>query len=255
VDAGLAAELDAERQATQLGLTEALLPELDAQRLAAAHRIAVLLGEPPDALRDRLEQAAGTPLQAPDVPAAIPGEVLKRRPDVRRAEAEVAAAFARAGAARAEWYPKFVIQGLSGRQSTNAAGLTLGAGNFFSVGPGITIPIFSAGRIRSGIVASDAVLEQAVRSWEQELLAAYEEAENAYVARDRSEATMAALEAARLSARRSVELARELYSRGLGDFLDVLDAQRQQLQIEREIATARTAVLRNTVHLFKALAR
>ncbi len=252
-DAGLATDLEAERQSAQVAVTEALLPDLETQRLAAIHRIGVLLGEDPGALRDRLEAPASARLGTPGVPAAIPGQLLKRRPAIRRAQADIAAAFARAGAARADYYPKFVISGLSGRQSTNVEGLTLGAGNFFSVGPGISLPVLNFGRIRSNVAAKDAQLEQALRSYESEVLAAFEETENAYVARHQSEQKQQALEAAQAASRRSVKLAEELYTRGLSDFLSVLDARRQQLQIERELAASRTAVLRNTVALHKAL--
>ncbi len=251
-DAGLATDLDVERQVSQLASVQATLPDLDTQRLRAIHRIGVLLGDDPTALRDRLD-AKSASLQIPDVPRAIPGEVLKRRPDVRRAEAQIAAAYARAGAARADLYPKFLITGLSGRQSTDVPGLTLGAGNFFSVGPGVSLPIFNFGRIRSQIAARDAQLEQALRSYEQDVLAAFEETENAYVARDRAEQRQRDLEVGLASATRSVELARELYVRGLSDFLAVLDAQRQQFAMERELAAGNAAVLSSTIALLKAL--
>jgi NodT family efflux transporter outer membrane factor (OMF) lipoprotein len=251
-DAGLASDLDVERQVTQLASVRSALPDLDAQRLQAAHRLGVLLGQTPAALIEELEQP-NPGLQVPEPPRALPGEVLKRRPDVRRAEAQIAAAFARAGAARRERYPKFVITGLTGRQSTDVSGLTLGAGNFFSFGPGISLPIFNFGRIRSQIAARDAQLEQALRTYEQDVLAAFEEAENAFVLRDRAEQRRRDLEIGVAAAKRSVELARELYVRGLSDFLTVLDAQRQQFAMERELAASDAAVLRSTVALYKAL--
>ena len=251
-DAGLASDLDVERQAAQLASVQAALPDLDAQRLAAIHRIGVLLGEAPAALRDQLE-AQHERLQAPLAPRAIPGEMLQRRPDLRRAEAQIAAAYARAGAARADLYPKFVITGLSGRQATDVSGLTVGAGNFFSFGPGISLPILNFGRIRSQIAARDAQMEQAQRSYEQDVLAAYEETENALVARDRAEQRRRDLELGVSAAKRSVDLAQELYTRGLSDFLTVLDAQRQQFAMERELAASNAAVLRSTVALYKAL--
>ncbi len=251
-DAGLASDLDVERQVSQLASVIATLPDLDGERLQAAHRIGVLLGEEPSALLDQLQRSA-KPLQVPDVPAALPGELLKRRPDIRRAEAEISAAYARAGAARADLYPKFVIQGLSGRQSTDFSGLTFGAGNFFSAGPGISLPILNFGRIRAQIAARDAQLEQSLRAYEKDVLEAFEETENAYVARDRAEQRQRSLEAGAAAAKRSVELAQELYIRGLGDFLAVLDAQRSQFQMERELAASNAAVLRQTVALYKAL--
>lgn len=251
-DAGLASDLDVERQVAQLASVKATLPDLDAQRMQAIHRIGVLLGEQPAALLEQLQER-GPRLQAPAAPRAVPGETLKRRPDIRRAEAQIVAAYARAGAARVDLYPKFVITGLSGRQSTDFSGLTLGAGNFFSFGPGISLPILNFGRIRSQIAARDAQLEQALRSYEQDVLAAFEETENAFVARDRAEQRRRDLEIALAAAKRIIELAQELYVRGLSDFLAVLDAQRQQFAIERELAASNAAVLRSTVALYKAL--
>jgi NodT family efflux transporter outer membrane factor (OMF) lipoprotein len=251
-EAGLASELDVERQIVQLSSVTASLPDLDARRLQGIHRIGVLLGEEPGALIDRLRDSGRLP-QVPVIPAALPGELLKRRPDVRRAEAQINAAYMRAGAARADLYPKFVITGLSGRQSTDLSGLTLGAGNFFSVGPGISLPILNFGRIRSQIAVRDAQLEQALRSYESEVLAALEETENAFVARDRAGQRHGNLEIGVTAAKRSVEMARELYLRGLADFLTVLDAQRQQFQMERELSASNEAVLRSTVAIYKAL--
>jgi NodT family efflux transporter outer membrane factor (OMF) lipoprotein len=251
-DAGLASDLDVERQAAQIALLRASLPQLDALRLQAIHRIGVLSGEQPSALQAELE-AAPPALQTPALPSAVPSEVLRRRPDLRRAEAQIAAAYARVGAARSDLYPKIVITGLTGRQATDLPSLTLGAGNFFSFGPGITLPILNFGRIRSQIAAREAQLEQAQRSYEQDVLAAFEETENALVQRDRAEQRRRELEAGVTAAKRSVELARELYVRGIGDFLAVLDAQRQQFAIERDLAASLSDLLRATVALYKAL--
>jgi NodT family efflux transporter outer membrane factor (OMF) lipoprotein len=251
-DAGLASQLDVERQQTQLATTRAALPDLDAQRLEAAHRIAVLLGEEPGALVDRLD-AARRELAVPVLPESLPGELLRRRPDLRRADAEIDAAYARAGAARRDLYPKFYLTGQAGRQAVNVAGLALGAGNFFSFGPQISVPIFEGGRLRSQVAARDAQLQQAVRAYEHDILAAFEETENALVDRDRSRQRQRELEEAAASARQSVELARELYLRGLGDFLAVLDAQREQFRADRDVAAAKTAVLSATVALYRSL--
>ncbi len=251
-DAGLASQLDVDRQETQLANTRAVLPDLDAQRLQAAHRIAVLLGEEPGALLARLGER-GSQLNVPVLPESMPSDLLRRRPDLRRADAEISAAYARSGAARADLYPKFSFSGQAGRQGVNLAGLAFGAGNFFSVGPTISLPIFQGGRIRSQIAARDAQLEQAVRAYESDILAAFEETENALVSRDRSQQRQREVENAAESARQSVELARELYLRGLGDFLAVIDAQREQFRADRDVAAAKTAVLRATVALYKSL--
>jgi NodT family efflux transporter outer membrane factor (OMF) lipoprotein len=250
--AGLASDLDVQRQVAQVSAVKATLPPLDALRLQAVYRIGVLLGEKPEALQTRLE-AARNPLTNPTVPDTVPGELLRRRPDLRRADEQIAAALLRAGAAHADLYPKFVITGLAGRQSTDFAGLTLGGGNYFSLGPAITLPIFNYGRIRAHIAAQEAQLEQARRQYESDVLAAYEETEDALVAHDRAAQQGLDLASELEAARTSEALSRELYIRGLGDFLSVLDAQRQVFQAEREVAANRSDVLRHTVALYKAL--
>jgi NodT family efflux transporter outer membrane factor (OMF) lipoprotein len=250
--AGLASDLDVERQVAQVAEVRATLPPLDAQRLQAVYRIGVLLGERPEAWETRLEAKAAD-LKTPSVPAELPGELLKRRPDVRRAEQEIAAAMARAGAARADLYPKFFITGLAGRQATDFSGLTLGGGNYFSVGPAVSLPIFNFGKIRSRIAAQDAQWEEAKRQYEEDVLGAFEETQDALVAHDRAVRRGAELASGLEAARSSVTLSQELYVRGLGDFLAVLDAQRQVFQVERELAANRSEVLRETVAVFKAL--
>jgi len=251
-DAGLASQLDVERQQTQVANTRAALPDLDARRLHAAHRIAVLLGEEPGALLGRLEESR-LDLNVPVLPKSMPSDLLRRRPDLRRADTEITAAYARAGAARRDLYPKFSFSGQAGRQGINLASLAFGAGNFFSVGPTVSVPFFEGGRLKSQIAARDAQLEQAVRAYESDILSAFEETENALVSRDRSELRQRELENAAAAARQSVELASELYLRGLGDFLDVLDAQREQFRADRDVAAAKTAVLRATVALYRSL--
>ncbi len=253
-DAGLAAELDVERQAALLATTEADIPELESAKRRAMHRLAVLSGEPPGALVAELNTPRPLPKTLPEVPDQLPSDLLLRRPDVKSAEAEIAAAAARAGAARRERFPKFVLSGLSGRQATGWSGLTLGAGNFFAIGPGIQLPLFTGGRIRSNIAVHDARLEQAQRRYEQEILAAAEEAENALTAYRRERERNASLMAAVAASRLAVTLAREQYVAGLSDFLSVLDAQRAQLAAEDQLQRSDTALREDLVALYKALA-
>jgi NodT family efflux transporter outer membrane factor (OMF) lipoprotein len=179
--------------------------------------------------------------------------LLKRRPDIREAEARVAAETARVGVARAELFPKILLTGAAGRQATEPSGLTLGAGNFFSIGPAITMPIFTAGKIRGNIEAQKQRLEQALTQYRSTVLRSFEETENSLVAygreKERRERLVAAVEASRQATR----LATELYTRGLSDFLSVLDAQRQQLTSEDDLAQSDTTVVTSLVALYKAL--
>jgi NodT family efflux transporter outer membrane factor (OMF) lipoprotein len=217
------------------------------------HRLGVLLGEEPGALLDELTKSKPLPAAPPAVPVGLPGDLLKRRPDIREAEARVAAETARVGVARADLFPKILLTGAVGRQGTEPSQLTLGAGNFFEVGPAITLPIFTAGKIRGNIEAQKQRLEQSLTEYQNTVLRSLEETENALVAYGREKDRQARLVAAVDASRQATMLADELYTRGLSDFLSVLDAQRQQLAAEDDLAQSDTAVVTNLVALYKAL--
>ena len=187
------------------------------------------------------------------IPIGLPSDLLLRRPDVRQADAEIAAATARLGVARSERFPKFTLTGLMGRQGTSVSGLTLGAGNFFSFGPGVRLPIFTGGRIRSNIAVQDARLQQAATQYESVVLKSLEDVENALVSYSREQDRRAKLQQAVDESRLAVELANELYLRGLGDFLSVLEAQKSRYELEDELAHSETSVVVNLVALYKAL--
>jgi multidrug efflux system outer membrane protein len=252
-EAGLDTQFDVERQAAQLNSTRALVPSLEAAEFQTIHRLGVLLGEEPGALLNELTRSKPLPVAPPIVPVGLPANLLKRRPDIREAEARVAAETARLGVARADLFPKILLNGAAGRQGTEPSGLTLGAGNFFAFGPAITLPIFTAGRIRGNIEAQKQRLDQALTQYQSTVLRSLEEAENSLVAygheKDRQEKLVAAVAASR----QATMLAAELYTRGLSDFLSVLDAQRQQLASEDDLAQSDTAVVTNLVALYKAL--
>ena len=252
-DAGLATELGVERQAAQLASTEAAIPVLQHAAAQTLHRISVLSGDQPGSEMVELTRPQPLPPIPPDVAAGIPSELLKRRPDIRRAEVEITAAMARVGAARSDLFPKLVFTGLSGRQATGVSGLTLGAGNFFAFGPGIQLPLFTGGRIRSNIGVQEARLQQALHRYEQEVLAAFEETENALAAYRYEQDRRASLAAAAASSRTAVDLAREVYAAGLGDFLSVLEAQRSQFAAEEELQRSETALRSKLIALYKAL--
>jgi outer membrane protein, multidrug efflux system len=252
-DAGLGTQFDVERQSAQLESTRALVPTLEAAEIQAIHRLGVLLGEEPGALLNELSQSKPLPAVPPAVPVGLPGDLLKRRPDVREAEARVAAETARVGVARSDLFPKILLTGAAGRQGTEPSGLTLGAGNFFSIGPAITLPIFNGGKIRGNIEAQRQRLNQALTEYQNTVLRSLEETENALVAYGHEKDRQARLVAAVEASRQATMLADELYTRGLSDFLSVLDAQRQQLAAEEDLAQSDTVVVTDLVALYKAL--
>jgi NodT family efflux transporter outer membrane factor (OMF) lipoprotein len=251
-NAGLAPELDVIRAAAQLSQTRADAPSIQLEIEQSVHALSVLLGRPPEELVSELRPERPLPSTPGVVPVGLPADLISRGPDLRRADAEIAAAEARLGVARSDFYPKLTLAGLVGRQSNDVTQFGLGVGNFFSIGPALRLPLFAGGRIRSNIAVQDARLEQ--RSPTQEtVLGALAEVENALSASRREKEREEQLQAAEVQNRDAVCLTRELYSKGLGDYLAVLDAQRELQSTQQQLAQSQTALLLDTVALYKAL--
>ncbi|TAM81891.1 MAG: efflux transporter outer membrane subunit [Acidobacteria bacterium] len=251
--AGLATELDVSRAAAQLAATQSVVPTLLAGIDISIHRLGVLLGEEPGALRTELEKTRPIPSAGPDVQVGLPSDLLQRRPDIRRAEAQLAAATARIGEAKAERFPHFFLTGTAGRQATQLHDLTLGLGNFYSVGPGISLPLFTGGRIRSNIKVQSSRERQALISYQSTILNALEEVENALVNYSQEQERRDHLGQAVKQSQLSVHLADEQYRAGLTDFLSVLEAQRDLYTNEDQLVQSQTGVTADLVALYRAL--
>jgi outer membrane protein, multidrug efflux system len=251
--AGLATELDVSRAAAQLESTKAVVPTLLSGTDISIHRLSILLGEEPGALRSELENASPILTTAPDVEVGLPSDLLKRRPDIRRSEAQLVAATARIGEAKADLFPHFVLTGAAGRQASQLHDITLGAGNFFSVGPGISLPLFTGGRIRSNIAVQDARQHEALISYRSSVLNALEEVQNALVNYAQEQERRDRLNEAAQQSQLAVDLATEQYKAGLTDFLAVLDAQRELYADEDQAVQSQTSVATNVIALYRAL--
>jgi multidrug efflux system outer membrane protein len=251
--AGLATELDVSRAEAQLASTEAAVPEFEALITNTTHRLGVLLGRTPGALLAELEKPQPLPAVPVEAPIGLPAELLRRRPDIRRAEAAILVESAKLGIARSELYPKFELSGLLGRTANSTGGFTLGLGNFFFGGVGVRLPIFNSGRIRSNIRAQDARLDQAILQYEGTVRQAFAEVEISLTSYEREREQRAKLQHAFASNQRAVELAQELYRAGLSDFLSVLEAEKELYRSEDELAQSEARVSTNLVALYKAL--
>jgi len=251
--AGLATDLDVERALAQLESTRSGVPNLQSRIQAEIHRLSVLLGQDPGALVDELSASAPVPVTPPDVPVGLRTELLERRPDLRESEAEIVAATARVGEAKAEYFPRIILSGTAGRQASQLHDLTLGAGNFFSAGPAISVPIFTGGRIRSNIRVQDARLQQSVIRYRSAVLSALEETENALVNYSNEQSRRERLENAVRANEEAVTLSNDRYRAGLTDFLSVLDAQRELYANEDLLAQSRTTQTLGLIALYKAL--
>jgi NodT family efflux transporter outer membrane factor (OMF) lipoprotein len=250
---GLANNLDVQQAATLLANTRASVPTLETALQAAIHRLGVLLGQPPEALQTELSSVAPIPATPPEVPVGLPSELLQRRPDVAQAERQLAAATANIGVAKADLFPKFYLTGIAGYQSVSASDWFSGGSRFWSVGPTVQWNIFDAGRIRANIKIQNARQEQALAAYEQTALSAFEDVENALVAYAKEQVCRRSLEDAVKSSQESLRLANQLYTNGLSDFINVLDAERSLYQAQDALVQSDRTVSTDLISLYKSL--
>lgn len=253
LQAGIATDLTVAQAEALLASTQAQIPTLEAQVRLSIHRLSILLDREPAALVSELAVAAPLPVGPPEVPAGLPAELVRRRPDVRQAERTLAAATASIGVAEAELYPRFSIAGSVGLSSAKLTNLPQSNSIFYSVGPSVSWRLFDFGQIRANIAISTALQEQAFIQYRQTVLGALEEVENAIVNYDREQARRASLRQAVEANRRSVTLARQLNEAGVVDFLNVLTAQQSLFTSEDALARSDSVVSTNLVALYKAL--
>lgn len=251
--AGLASDLDVARAEAQVAQTQSQLPPLENLRNQQIRRLSVLLGKQPGALAEMLSPLHSIPRTPSQVPAGIPSELLRRRPDIRLAEAQLHAATAQIGVATSDLFPKFSITGNAGYASKDLKNLFESRSLTYGIGPGVTMPLFTAGRIQANIEVQNARQQQALIQYQKVVLNGFEEVEDALGSFQREQDRRALLSRAVMANRRSVELARELYSRGVGDFLSVLTAEQALYSYEDQLVQSDTAVATNLVALYKAL--
>jgi NodT family efflux transporter outer membrane factor (OMF) lipoprotein len=250
---GLASDLDVQQAATVLATTRAELPTFESSIEMGIHRLEVLIGQQPGTLRIELTQAAAIPVQPPVVPVGLPSELLLRRPDIRQAERQLAAATANIGVAKSDLFPKFFLTGAAGFQSVSASDWFTGDSKFWSVGPTVQWRIFDAGRIRSNIKVQNAREEQALAMYEKTVLTAFEEVENSLVFYAKEQVRRRSLEDAVMSSRKSLETANKLYANGLTDFLRVLDAERSLYQSQDALVQSDRTISADLIALYKSL--
>jgi NodT family efflux transporter outer membrane factor (OMF) lipoprotein len=217
------------------------------------NRLAVLLGEQPGALHAELKDVMPIPVTPLEVAVGVPADLLRRRPDVRSSERELAAQTARIGVATADLYPKITLNGSIGLEALSLDDLFTAGNRTWSYGPRITWPIFNASTIRANIEVQTALQEQALISYELTVLSALEEVENVLMAYAEEQLRRQALIQAVDAARQAFELAQHKYQAGLTDFRTVLDSQRSLLSYQDQLAQSEGSVTSNLVRLYKAL--
>jgi outer membrane protein, multidrug efflux system len=251
--AGLSSDLDVARAEAQVQTTESQIPTLESAARQSIHLLSVLLALEPTALLEELLTETPIPSAPPEVPIGLPSDLLRRRPDVRRAERQLAAATARIGVATADLFPRFSLTGSLGLESSHFSSLGDYSSRFWSIGPSVSWPVLDFGRIRSNVDVQNAREEQAFANYEQTVLTSLREVEDALVAFLNEQARRQTLVGAVNSNRRAVNLATQLYQQGLSDFLSVLQAQRDLFVSEDSLVQSDRAVTTGLVSLYKAL--
>jgi outer membrane protein, multidrug efflux system len=228
---GFAPELDVFQARSLLETTQAQVPELESELAQTVHRNAI----------------------AVRIPAGLPSDLLRRRPDIRAAEREVAATTARVGVAVADLYPKFSITGTVGLESISASDFFFGTSRMWQVGPTMTWPIFEGGRIRAYIEVRNAQEEQALLSYRKTVLIALAEVEDALVAYAKERTRHQALAASAEDFKRSQLLALDRYEEGYATYLDVLEAQRSLYTAQDSLAQSDQQIIDDLIAVYKAL--
>ena len=252
-ESGLIGELALQQARYNLESTRATVPSLETAVEQSLNALAVLTGVMPGSLHERLSAEKAIPVVSAQAVTGISADLLRRRPDVRKAERELASQTARIGVAKSDLYPKLTLNGSIGVESLSFNTLGNSGNEFYSFGPGVRWAIFHMGSIRNNINVQKAGQEQALAAYEKSVLMAVQETRDALTSFEKEQQRMTALDAAASAARTAAELAQERYKNGLTDFESVLDAQRAQLAFEDQLVQSQSAITQNLIQLYKAL--
>ena len=254
LNAGRGTEFDTARASAQLQSTLARIPALEAAAAIAEHRIAVLTGREPDALRTTLATPAAQVALPAIVAAGTPGDLLRRRPDVLAAERRLSGAAARIGVATADLYPRFTIGAMIGTQASDVDALFKRDSETRFVALGIDWSFLDIGRVRARMAAADAGAEANLASYQKTVLLALEETQNGFIRYDRALNEREHLRAAATDNTKAATLARLRFNGGITDFLDVLEAERSQLDAQDQLAQSEARTATALIALYKSLA-
>jgi multidrug efflux system outer membrane protein len=252
LDAGRGSAFDTERAKAQLSTTLASIPSREAAVRAAQYRIGVLVGRAPAALAQEL----GTAGALPELPAVEsvgnPDSVVRNRPDVAAAERFTAAQHALVGVAKADYLPRFSIGGRAGYTTSEFSALG-NEGTFrYAVGPVVTWQAFNLGRVKTNVSLYQAREEEARAQYDQAVLAAQQDIQTSLVRYQSSRASAERLAEASAASERAAELARMRFTEGVADFLQVLDAERTQLESQERLVQSRIEAASAYAALYKA---
>lgn len=252
-NSGATSGFDASQARGERETIESQLPNLEAEMMASIYRISVLTGHLPEHHLEQLKSMQPTILTDDPVPVGLRSDILRRRPDVRRAELELAASTADIGVATAELFPKLPLTGSAGYNALSFGDLFASGGFTYFAAASLVQPIFEGGAIRASIKASDARAQAALANYEKTALTALEDAESSLVRYGKEWQTLRSLQAAETSRLDAYKIARLRYENGSDNFLVVLDAQRSLNATREQLVQSQTRLHTSLTQLYKSL--
>jgi NodT family efflux transporter outer membrane factor (OMF) lipoprotein len=257
-NAGETSELDVQQATTQLAQTEAKVPLLEQSLSQARNGLALLLGDTPDQLQQRLTGPGRIPIAPDTVAVGIPKDLLRRRPDVRAAGFAAASKSALIGVAQAQMYPAFSLSGQFGVTANNEAGNSLGdmfswESRALNAGAGLVWPVFNYGRLVNQVRVQDAQFQAAVLNYQNTVLVAQQEVENGLATFADQQRAVLLFGRAATAAKRTTELAMIQYQGGQTDYTTVLTAEQGELAVEDSLASAQGNVVLGLISVYRAL--
>jgi NodT family efflux transporter outer membrane factor (OMF) lipoprotein len=250
---GVTTDLDVANASAQVASIESLIPTLEARCATTINAIGLLLAEHPGALAQALGEPRDVPRLPLQVPIGFPSELAQRRPDIKRAEAQLHAATAAIGMAKADFYPRISLNGSAGFQTLQLSNLADWASGQFVVGPSITLPIFEGGRLKGTLRLREAQQREAAIAYEQTVLLAWREVDDALIVYDAEQRRLDRLKTVVSLNQRALSIAQRRYKAGAVDFLNVLNVQKQLLDSQSNLEQSQADAAANLITLCKAL--
>ena len=250
---GVATDLQVSEAAAQVAEIEARQAPLQQRSAQLINALSLLLAREPRALQAQLSAAADVPAYGADVPVGLPSELAQRRPDIRRAEARLHAATAAIGMAEADFYPRITLSGSLGFQAMQLSDLGSWGSRNFAFGPGLSVPVFEGGRLQGGLQLQEGRQQEAGIAYQQTVLRAWHEVDDALVAYQASQRRRDSLQQAVAHSQRALDSVHQQYAQGAVDFLNVLTVQNALLANEAALVDSTAQVSLSLVDVFAAL--
>ena len=250
---GVATDLQVSEAAAQVAEIEARMAPLQQQSAQLINALSLLLAREPRALQQQLSAVAPVPAYGADVPIGLPSELAQRRPDIRRAEAQLHAATAAIGMAKADFYPRITLSGSLGMQAMQLSDLGSWGARNFAFGPGLSVPVFEGGRLQGALQLQEGRQQEAGIAYQKTVLRAWHEVDDALVAYQASQRRRDSLQQAVMHSQRALDSVHQQYAQGTVDFLNVLTVQNALLANEAALVDSTAQVSLSLVDVFGAL--